>query len=147
MTASPSTASLATTITETQRTYLEDLFLHARGSSRTCYQSYEEQAGAIKAHPGSATSADALVTHENVIAMFLATIAPAAVAQMQLLAAIAPNYEGQLSQLEEPAIDAMMRRLFDAAGLSNDFITSEERHALYSQTAEFREIEERVRDR
>ncbi len=138
MTAS-SSVSLSQRAAEPQAIgYIADRFLHARDRSRTVTAAFHNirdllgQSGDDPHHTPVSLDAhrvlrviDAVVDYENKIPEFLATIAPAVVAQAQLIETIAPGYESTLPQIAGDEIDRLVQPIFERAGL-NDFIEAEE---------------------
>lgn len=112
----PSSPSVAST------RYLEDLFLHLRGRSRRVTEARETViAGASRWELDDRT-----VAYENAVGDFLAAVAPAAVAMFEQVHLIAPGYadagQDAMSNLGPAAVDELVRPIFEAAGILEDFV-------------------------
>lgn len=116
MTVHPSTTSLPKT------RYVEDLFLHLRGRSRRV----QEARAAVVAAPTPWNVDDELVHFENVVSDFCASVARAVVAQLHEAARIAPGYvdeeQDALTNLGPAAVDELVRPIFEACGILEDFV-------------------------
>lgn len=128
------TASTAITpVQEATTEYLEDIFMHARGSSRKLTA---QRIGirALFLTTGRAQPIlldadrvveldDAIGDHVMAVDDFLAAIAPAALAHAQALAAVVRAYAQEATFDITPAQgDDLVRPLFEAAGLLDDFV-------------------------
>lgn len=145
MIASPSLRTSATPSTR----YLEDLFLHVRGCSRRATESMREfddleerlrktKRGKTKSGNRGGTVlrppfiTDAAIRHENVVGDVMAAVAPAAVDQVQRLEQIAPGFKDvDLTQLGPKQVDRLVRPIFEASGILDDFMPWGERFPNY----------------
>lgn len=77
---------------------------------------------------------DLFVNHENAVSDLLATITPAVIERLEQIEAIAPGYRNaELCNLRPDAVDRLMRPLFEAAGIEDDFIPWRQRFPDYER--------------
>jgi hypothetical protein len=131
----------ASIVSESGTRYLEDLFLHARGCSRRVAAAFEELERLLgqvrqddgKTQPANLTTKDVIhvidrsIELQSIVGKLLAEIAPAAVDQLQRLEATAPGFSVDIFNLKPLKVDAVMRPIFEAAGIADDFIPARER--------------------
>ena len=143
MTASSQTTLPAESADASVSRYVDDLFRHARGCSRTVHDQFrtlhallgqsdtDPHALAVALDSRRANKVlDELIHYENIVSKFLAQIAPAVIDQARLVEVIAPGYETEpLAQLDPEEIDRLMRPIFERAGILEDLIPNGARSA------------------
>src|ERR1700687_3230677 len=113
--------------------YLEDLFLHVRSCSRRVTESMRrteelEQRLRDGLELRAPQITDAAADHETVVGDLLAAVAVAAVEQLRRLEEIAPGFEiDGMTNLSPKPVDALVRPIFEASGIFDDFIPWNER--------------------
>ena len=143
------TASTATSFASAIRgRYLAEVFLHARSRSHrvtTPYRTLVAMAGQTgrKYHQPVTLSTHEttqffgeLVAYENVVSDFLAQIAPFAIEQLNTVARLAPGYDiDALVENDPRQVDELVRPIFEAAGIADDFIPWREAFPNYKADA------------
>lgn len=138
MTVTAATKPRISDLDEAATKYLEDIFMHARGSSRKLRGQRDDIAKMLR--PGGEGSQavllsptqtcelnDAIGDHIMEVEDFLAAIAPAAIQRARELAGVVRTYaQAATFDLNPPQTDELVRPMFEAAGILGDFIPWQE---------------------
>lgn len=108
--------------------------MHARSRSRRVVARSDAAATlAAQTDPNQLALSDSIVECECEVSDLLASIAPAAIEWMQRASAVAPGYD--TFNLTAEQADALVRQIFEAAGIPDDFMPWRERFPTYEPEA------------